>query len=59
MSAGGEPFVRICGVGKRYGRVEALRDVSLMVMKRRIGILLGDTANPFWRSKAEAPSLSK
>ena len=54
MSAGGEPFVRICGVGKRYGRVEALRDVSLMVMKRRIGILLGDTANPFWRSKAEA-----
>ena len=47
MSAGGEPFVRICGVGKRYGRVEALRDVSLMVMKRRIGILLGDTANPF------------
>lgn len=24
------------------------------VRKRRIGILLGDTANPFWKSKAEA-----
>ena len=42
MTSGVGPFVRIQGLGKRYGSVEALRDVSLDLFPGEIVGLVGD-----------------
>ena len=42
MTSGVGPFVRIRGLGKRYGSVEALRDVSLDLFPGEIVGLVGD-----------------
>lgn len=42
MSAMGEPLIRMVGINKSYGRIQALEDVTLSVGEREIVGLLGD-----------------
>ena len=45
MTSGAGPFVRIRGLSKRYGSVEALRDVSLDLFPGEIVVHVTDYSN--------------